>query len=62
MLTEFSHFRFTSTLRLFVAAFAIAGTAQSQAAGTHPLTGDALSDDQTFTTACWTSSRPSIRS
>ena len=49
MLTEFSHFRFTSTLRLFVAAFAIAGTAQSQAIGTHPVTGEALSDDQTFT-------------
>ena len=49
MRTGFSHFRFTSTLSAIVAAFAIAATTQSQAAGTHSVTGEALADDQTFT-------------
>ena len=49
MRTGFSHFRLTSTLSAIVAAFAIAATTQSQAAGTHPVTGEALADDQTFT-------------
>ena len=48
MRTEFSHFRFTSTLTALAVAFTIAATAQSQAAGTHPVTGEALADDQTF--------------
>ena len=49
MRTGFSHCRFTSTLIAFVAAFAIAAAMPSQAAGTHPVTGEALADDQTFT-------------
>ena len=49
MRTEFSHFSFTSTISAIVAAFAIAAAAQSQAAGTHPVTGEALADDQSFT-------------
>ena len=49
MRTGFSHSRFTSALSALVAAFAIAVSAQSQAAGTHPVTGEALADDQTFT-------------
>ena len=49
MRTGFSHFCFTYTLHALVAAFAITATAPSQAAGTHPATGEALSDDQTFT-------------
>ena len=48
MRTEFSHSRFTSTLTALVTAFVIAATAQSQAAGTHPVTGEALADNQSF--------------
>ena len=49
MLTDISHSRFTSTLKGLVAAFAFVVMAQSQAVGTHPVTGEALADDQTFT-------------
>ena len=49
MRTHFSHFSRTSTLNALVAAFAIAAATQAPAAGTHPVTGEALSDDQTFT-------------
>ena len=37
------------TLQALVAAVAVAAGAQVQAAGTHPVTGEALSDNQTFT-------------
>ena len=49
MRTEFSHFRFTIALKALVAALAIAAAAAAQAAGTHPATGEALADDQSFT-------------
>ena len=49
MRTGFSHIGFTSTRNALVAAFAIAAAAQAQAAGTHPVTGEALAGDQTFT-------------
>ena len=49
MRTGFSHFRFTSALSVLVAALAVAATAPAPAAGTHPVTGEALADDQTFT-------------
>ena len=39
----------TPTLQALVAAVAVAAGAQVQAAGTHPVTGEALSDNQTFT-------------
>ena len=41
----------TSTLKAVVAtaALVLAADIQVQAAGTHPATGEALSDDQTFT-------------
>ena len=38
----------TSTLKA-AAVIALTASAQAQAAGTHPVTGEALSDDQTFT-------------
>ena len=38
----------TSTLKA-AAVIALTAGAQAQAAGTHPVTGEALSDDQTFT-------------
>ena len=49
MRTGFSHIGFTSTRNALVAAFAIAAAAQAQAAGTHPVTGESLAEDQTFT-------------
>ena len=49
MRTGFSHFRFTSALSALAAALAVAATAPASAAGTHPVTGEALADDQTFT-------------
>ena len=49
MRTGFSHIGFTSTRNALVAAFAIAVAGQAPATGTHPLTGEALAEDQTFT-------------
>ena len=49
MRTGFSHIGFTSTRNALVAALAIAAAAPAQAAGTHPVTGEALAEDQTFT-------------
>ena len=49
MRTGFSHSRLTSTLSALVAALAIAAPAQSPAADTHPVSGEALAEDQTFT-------------
>ena len=51
MPVEMPRTKLTSTLKAGLAAFAVAlvGGAHVQAAGTHPTTGEALSDDQTFT-------------
>ena len=49
MRTKLPRSRFVSALGALVAAFAIAASTQAQAAGTHPVTGEALSKDQTFT-------------
>jgi len=49
MRTGFSHIGFTSTLTALLAALAIAAATQAQAAGIHPVTGEALAEDQTFT-------------
>ena len=49
MLTEYSRFRFAIARSAFVAALVVATAAAAHAAGTHPETGEALADDQTFT-------------
>ena len=48
MRIEFLQVTFTSTLKALAAALAVATSVQAQAAGTHPVTGEALSDNQTF--------------
>ena len=40
---------FTSTMKATAVALAMTAAAQAQAAGTHPVTGETLSDNQTFT-------------
>ena len=40
---------FTSTMKATAVALAMTAAAQAQAAGTHPATGETLSDNQTFT-------------
>ena len=40
---------FTSTMKATAVALAMTAVAQAQAAGTHPVTGETLSDNQTFT-------------
>ena len=49
MLTEYSRFRFAIARSAFVAALVVATATAAHAAGTHPVTGEALADDQTFT-------------
>ena len=49
MRTGFSYIGFTSTRNALVAAFAIAAAGQAPATGTHPVSGEALAEDQTFT-------------
>ena len=49
MLTEYSRFRFAIARSAFVAALVVATATAAHAAGTHPETGEALADDQTFT-------------
>ena len=49
MRTGLSHPRLTPPLTALLAALAITASAPAQAAGNHPVTGEALAEDQTFT-------------
>ena len=52
----------TTILNAVAVAVTIATAAPVQAAGTHPVTGEALSTTRPSPTACWTSSPRSTRS